>query len=71
MAARRETASRMEPPLRIGKKLRRSGLFNYTDSSLASRTAGQGATAAGLAERNTPLDAEQVLFGRPDTWRQV
>jgi hypothetical protein len=38
--------------LRIGKKLRINVSFNYTESNKASRTAGRGATAAALAERN-------------------
>jgi hypothetical protein len=41
------------------------------ESSKASRTVGRGATAAGLAERNTRLDAEQVVAGGPDAWRHV
>ena len=57
--------------LRIGKKLRINVSFNHMESSKASRTAGRGATAAGLAERNTRLDAEQVMSGGPDAWRHV
>ncbi len=57
--------------LRIGKKLRINVLFNYTESNKALRTAGRGATAAALAERNTRVDAEQALSGGPDAWRHV
>ncbi len=57
--------------LRIGKKLRINVSFNYTESNKASRTAGRGATAAALAERNTRLDTEQAVSGGPDAWRQV
>ncbi|PQE31101.1 Short chain dehydrogenase reductase family protein [Rutstroemia sp. NJR-2017a WRK4] len=57
--------------LRIGKKLRINMLFNYTESSKASCTAGRGATAAALAERNTRIDAEQAHSGGPDAWRHV
>jgi hypothetical protein len=57
--------------LRIGKKLRINVSFNFMESSKAARTAGRGATAAGLAERNTRLDAEQVVSGGPDAWRHV
>jgi len=41
------------------------------ESSKASRTTGRGATAAGLAERNTRLNAEHVVSGGPDAWRRV
>ncbi len=57
--------------LRIGKKLRINVSFNFIESSKAARTAGRGATAAGLAERNTRLNAEQVVSGGPDAWRHV
>ncbi|KAK3381183.1 hypothetical protein B0H63DRAFT_450549 [Podospora didyma] len=35
------------------------------------RTAGRGATATQLAEREVRLNAEQVVSGAPDVWRQV
>jgi len=57
--------------LRIGKRLRIDISFNYMESGKAARTVGRGATAAGLAERNTRLDAEQVVSGGPDAWRHV
>jgi hypothetical protein len=57
--------------LRIGKKLRINVSFNYVESNKASRTAGRGATAAALVERNTRLDAEQAVSGGPDVWRRV
>lgn len=44
---------------------------NFMESGKAARTAGRGATAAGLAERNTRLDAEHLLSGGPDAWRHV
>lgn len=46
--------------LRIGKKLRINVSFNFMESS-----------KAGLAERNTQLDTEQIVSGGPDTWRHV
>lgn len=57
--------------LRIGKTLRINVSFNYMDSGKTPRTAGQGATATQLAERDVRLDAEQVVSGAPDAWRQV
>jgi hypothetical protein len=57
--------------LRIGKRLRISVTLNYAESSKAARTAGRGATATQLAERNARLDAEQVVSGGPDAWRHV
>jgi hypothetical protein len=57
--------------LRIGKKLRINVSFNYIESGKMDRTAGRGATAAGLAERNARIDAEQVVSGGPDAWRHV
>ena len=57
--------------LRIGKTLRVNVSFNYMESGKAARTAGRGATATQLAERDVRLDAEQVASGAPDAWRQV
>ena len=57
--------------LRIGKRLRISVLLNYVESGKTARTAGRRATATQLAERNARLDAEQVVSGGPDAWRQV
>lgn len=57
--------------LRIGKRLRINATFNYVDGGKAACTAGRGATATQLAERNTRVDAEEVTSGRPDAWRQV
>jgi hypothetical protein len=52
--------------LRIGKRLRISVSLNYVESGKTARTAGRGATATQLAERNARLDAEQVVSGGPD-----
>ncbi|KAK3934333.1 hypothetical protein QBC46DRAFT_83014 [Diplogelasinospora grovesii] len=57
--------------LRIGKTLRIHVSFNYVESGKTARTAGRGATATQLAERNIRLDAEQVVSGGPDAWRQI
>jgi len=57
--------------LRIGKRLRVGVTFSYIESGKTARTAGRGATAAQLAERNARLDAEQVVTGAPDAWRRV
>ncbi|KAK5661879.1 hypothetical protein OQA88_9987 [Cercophora sp. LCS_1] len=54
-----------------GKTLRVNVSFNYMESGKAARTAGRGATATQLAERDARLDAEQVASGAPDAWRQV
>jgi hypothetical protein len=56
---------------RIGTKLRINVSFDYMESSKTARTAGRGATATGLAERNTRLDAEQVVSGGPDATSEV
>src|SRR5206468_648100 len=57
--------------LRIDKTLRVNVSFNYMESRKVARTAGRGATATQLAEREIRLDAEQVTSGAPDAWRQV
>lgn len=57
--------------LRIWDKLRINVSFDYMESSKTARTAGRGATAAGLAERNTRLDAGQVVSGGPDATSEV
>lgn len=57
--------------LRIGKILRVNVSFNYMESGKTARIAGRGATAIQLAERDTRLDAEQVVSGAPNAWRQV
>jgi len=57
--------------LRIGKTLRIKVSFNYMDNGKTGRTAGRGATATQLAERNARVDAEQTVSGTPDAWRQV
>jgi hypothetical protein len=57
--------------LRIGKRLTVSVLMNYVESGKTARTAGRGATATQLAERDARLDAEQVVSGGPDAWRHV
>lgn len=46
-------------------------MFNYTVSSKAARIAGREATAAGFAEKNTRLDAEQEVSRGADAWRHV
>jgi hypothetical protein len=55
----------------IGKRLRVSVSLNYVESGKTARTAGRGATATQLVERNAQLDAEQVVSGGPDAWRHV
>jgi hypothetical protein len=57
--------------LRIRKRLTVSVLMNYVESGKTARTAGRGATATQLAERDARLDAEQVVSGGPDAWRYV
>ncbi|KAK4097376.1 hypothetical protein N658DRAFT_291647 [Parathielavia hyrcaniae] len=57
--------------LRIGKTVRVNVSFNYMESGKTGRTAGRGATAIQLGERDTRLDAEPVVSGAPDAWRQV
>lgn len=41
------------------------------ESGKTARSAGRGASAYQLAERNARLDAEQGTSGGPDPWRQV
>lgn len=60
MADRSETTTSMEPPSPY-----REESFNYMESGKAARTR-QGATAAGLAGRNTRLNADQVVSNRPN-----
>jgi hypothetical protein len=57
--------------LRIGKRLRVGVTFSYIESGKTARTAGRGATATQLAERDAQLDAEQVVSGALDAWRRV
>jgi hypothetical protein len=56
---------------RNGKKMRIQVAFNYLESGKTARSAGRGASAYQLAERNARLDAEHVASGAPDPWRQV
>ena len=57
--------------LRIGKIITVNVSFNYMESGKGTRTAGRGATATQLAQREVRLDAEQAVSGAPDAWRQV
>lgn len=54
-----------------GKKIRIQVAFSYLESGKTARSAGRGASAYQLAERNARLDAEQGTSGGPDPWRQV
>lgn len=57
--------------LRIGKRLKINVSFKYVESSKTPRTAGRGATAAQLADREMRLDAEQATLEGPASWRHV
>jgi hypothetical protein len=61
----------MEPPTPHREKTEGQCLNELFREWQTARSAGRGATATQLAERDARLDAEQVVSGGPDAWKHV